>query len=68
MPKARITVTAVLEYEFKREWYPEECDTDEKRLQFDIEAHKGDIGIILSDDRTRWSFKGELIEEATDHE
>jgi hypothetical protein len=63
MAKAKITMVVEVEYEIQPENYDEHDDTDEKRVAFDVNASKLDIGLILGDDSAKYTFKGELINE-----
>lgn len=51
--KAIITVTTEIEIDVPDEYYPSDCDTDEKRLACEIEQYEnghGDIMDLLSRD------------------
>lgn len=61
--KARVTVTAVVEYELKPENYPEGRRTPEAMLKMDLEAADDDTFMFLDNPNVKWAFKGETINE-----
>ncbi|ULL14338.1 hypothetical protein DVH26_07680 [Paenibacillus sp. H1-7] len=61
--KAIITVTAEIEIDVPNEYYPPECDTDEKRLAYEIESYdngEGDIMQLLSTE-SKMTIVGKVI-------
>lgn len=62
--KAIITVTMEIEIDVPNEFYPVECDTDEKRLAYELENYQngnGDIMDLLSRD-SKMIITGKLSE------
>ena len=68
--KAKITITIEWEYETSPEDYKGlNLETDEERLNYDINAVKDDPWALLeSGDWTVKEVKGELVKEANIHE
>lgn len=62
--KAIITVTVEIELEVPNNYYPPECDTDEKRLACELENYEngnGDIMELLSRD-SKLTITGKVVE------
>jgi hypothetical protein len=61
--KARITITAVVEFDMKPENYPEDKRTPEGMLQVELQAADDDTFMFLDSPNVKWAFKGETINE-----
>ncbi|MFD0710603.1 hypothetical protein [Paenibacillus sp. GCM10027626] len=60
--KARITVTIEIELDVPNDYYPPECDTDEKRLAYELDSYENgdaDIMELLSRD-SKMKIKGKV--------
>lgn len=60
MTKVRLTVTYVYEYEIKPEYY-DGTETDEERMQIDIDSYTADPTMLDMVDVKEFKIKGELL-------
>jgi hypothetical protein len=60
MAKVRLTVTYTYEYEIVPEYY-DNCDTDEQRMNQDIESYRNEPTMLDMMDAKTFDIKGELM-------
>lgn len=60
MSKARITITAVIEFEQNPERYQEEDRTPERMLAVDLDAARDDTFLFLDNPDAKWTITGEV--------